>query len=504
VEGKINHTHLTTLNTRKLILVISILLVACGGVSTQTPEEPTQEVVKTPATTLLPKPTATILPELISTPELVSPTDTTEAITSCPDGPITVSVHDWSSPDRQEYWDQVINAFNIAHDCIKAEPIKLPNDRQARLQEISAGNAPCLVGIDSSDLPRMYWMGALLDLTPLMSADNFDPKAEFFESVINTGVVDGKLVAIAKDYSISAFYVNTDLIKKAGLEIPEEGWTYEEYLQYALLLTIDENGNNATSPNFNPSKIVQWGGSFPYWGGANGWWRGFQSALYSFGAHTISDDGKTTNGFINSNKAIQTWEWFRNFIHMNHVAPSATVMTTMEQGFSDLFEEQKLAIAGSYWGPWFQDIFNDVGNLNWTVVPLPVGPGGHKAAMMWMGWGVNSNCKTPNQAWQLLKWLATDPGQQVFALKGLTADISTAAELQQDKDPFWSIFLAEIPFQDRLDDLTTPYYTSCVDIPASELLGKIFQDEGATLEIKTELDKLADSADRCLAGSTIE
>ena len=124
--------------------------------------------------------------------------------------------------------------------------------------------------------------------------------------------------------------------------------------------------------------------------------------------------------------------------------------------------------------------------------------------MMWMGWGVNSNCKTPNQAWQLLKWLATDPGQQVFALKGLTADISTAAELQQDKDPFWSIFLAEIPFQDRLDDLTTPYYTSCVDIPASELLGKIFQDEGATLEIKTELDKLADSADRCLAGSTIE
>lgn len=52
--------------------------------------------------------------------------------------------------------------------------------------------------------------------------------------------------------------------------------------------------------------------------------------------------------------------------------------------------------------------------------------------------------------------------------------------------------------------MTTPFYTTCVDIPASELMGKIFQDEGATLDIKTELDKLSTSADKCLAESKIE
>jgi multiple sugar transport system substrate-binding protein len=481
-------------NVLSIVLLASLLLTACGGAATTEPpvveEEPVAE--------------ATEPPEPTEEPTQAPEPEPTEEVSACPDGPVTVGVHDWSSADRQEYWDQVINAFNEANPCIVAESVKLPEDRAVRLQEISAGTAPCLVGFDSSDLPRVYLMGALLDLTPLMEADGFDPGAEFFESVYNTGIVDGKPVAIAKDYSVSAFYVNTDLLEKAGIEIPTEGWTYDDYLQYAQLLTIDENGNNATSPDFDATKVAQWGGSLPYWGGTTGWWRGFQSALYSWGTKTISDDGTTTTGYINSAESVAAWTWFRDFIHTYKAAPGATYMAAIEQGFSDLFSANKLAIAGSYWGPWFQDTFNMAENLKWAVVPLPTGPGGHEAAIMWMGWGINSNCATPDEAWQLLKWLTTDPGQRVFALKALTGDKSVADELQQANDPYWSIFLAEVPFQGRLDDMTTPFYTTCVDIPASELMGKIFQDEGASLDIQAELDTLAANADKCLAESKIE
>jgi ABC-type glycerol-3-phosphate transport system substrate-binding protein len=487
-----------------LLLVVSMLLAGCGAATTVAPTEPPKEEEKAvePAKEVVVEPTDTPVPPEPTATEAEAEAPKEEA--ACPNGVVTVGVHDWSSADRQEYWDQVINAFNDANPCIKAETVKLPEDRAVRLQEISAGTAPCLVGFDSSDLPRVYLMGALMDLTPLMDADNFDPLDEFYESVYNTGIVDGKPVAIAKDYSVSAFYVNVDLLEKAGLEVPTEGWTYDDYLEMAKLLTIDENGNNATSPDFDPTKVAQWGGSLPYWGGTTGWWRGFQSALYSFGTHTISDDGKTTTGYINNEVSVQTWEWFRDFIHKEHAAPGASYMAAIEQGFSDLFANNKLAIAGSYWGPWFQDTFNKAENLKWAVVPLPTGPGGHEAAIMWMGWGINSNCSTPDEAWQLLKWLTTDPGQRVFALKAMTGDKSVAAELQQEKDPYWSVYLAEVPFQGRLDDMTTPFYTTCVDIPASELMGKIFADEGVDLDIQAELDKLAESADKCLAESTIE
>jgi len=311
-------------------------------------------------------------------------------------------------------------------------------------------------------------------------------------------------VAIAKDYSVSAFYANVGLFEKAGLDLPTEGYTYDEYLTIAQQLTIDKNGNNASSPDFDPNNVVQWGTSSPYWGGDTGWWRGFQSFLYSFGAHTISDDGKKTTGFVNSDKAVAAWGWYRDAIHKHHVAPSATYLASTGVGNDKMFSQNQLAIAGTYWGPWFQDTFNKTPDLKWAVIPLPTGPGGHHAAIMWMGWGINSKSKHPAEAWQLLKWLTTEPGQRVFALKAMTGHIKVAAELQQSKDPYWSVFLAEVPFQDRLDYMTTPFYTTCVDIPASKVLGKLFQEDGATMDIKAELDKLAAEADKCLAESKIE
>jgi len=440
-----------------LLLIVSLVLAACAKAT----------------------PVATAVPPTKAPPTAIPPT-----ANPCPNGPVEVSVHDWSSADRAEYWTQVIDAFNAANPCIKAVTVKLPDDRAVRLTELSAGTAPDLVGFDSSDLPRVQMNGYLADLTPLMAKDKFDPTKEFYESVYKTGYVNGIPVAIAKDYSVSAFYVNTGLLEKAGIAVPKEGWTYEEYLAIAQKLTIDKNGNNATSPDFDAANIVQFGTSSPYWGGDTGWWRGYQSFLYSFGAHTISDDGKTTTGFINSDKAVTAWKWYMDLIHKYKVAPSANYLTAAGIANDKLFTQSQLAIAGSFWGPWFQDTFDKTPDLKWQAIPLPTGPGGHHAAIMWMGWGINAKSKNPDAAWQLLKWLTTEPGQRVFALKALTGDIKVATALQKEKDPYWGVFLKEVPFQDRLDDMTTPFYTTCVDTPASQLMGKMFQESGSTLDIK--------------------
>lgn len=297
------------------LMIGSLLLASCKTVATT--EAPKAEPTKAPEATKPPAPTA----EPTKAPEPTKEPTKEPVAEPCPDGVVTVKVHDWSSADRQEYWDQVIKAFNDANPCIVAETVKLQEDRAVRLNEISAGTAPDLVGFDLSDLPRVYMMGGLMDLSALMEADSFVPGDVFYELVYKTGFVDGKPIAIAKDYSVSAFYANVDLFDKAGIPLPEEGWTYDDYLQIAQQLTVDKNGNNATSPDFDPANVVQWGASAPYWGGDTGWWRGFQSFLYSWGAHTISDDGKTTTGLLNSEKAVTAWEWFRDFIHKYHVAP---------------------------------------------------------------------------------------------------------------------------------------------------------------------------------------
>ena len=506
-----------------VLVTITALLAGCAPAATPTaeptaavaPATPVPSTATTAPTNTAVPPTATIAPTNTVAPATATPappTATPEPPTptappldaSCGGKGAIIQVHDWSSADRAEYWAQVLKAFNDAHPCIKAQTVKLPDDRAVRLTQLTAGTAPDLVGFDSSDLPLVYRKGFLMDLAPIMAKDNFKPEDNFFAGVYKTGMVDGKLVAIAKDFSVSAFYANTAMLQKAGIAVPKEGWTYDEYLKMAQKLTVDKNGNNATSPDFDPANIAVYGTSSPYWGGDTGWWRGYQTFLYSWGAHTISPDGKTTTGYINSAKALAAWTWYRDLIHKYKVAPSASYLTAGGITNDKLFSDSKLAISGSFWGPWYQDTFNKAANLQWTAIPLPTGPGGHHAAIMWMGWGISSTSKHPDEAWQLLKWLTTAPGQQVFALKAMTGDVKTANTLPALKDPYWDVFMKEAPFQDQLDDMLTPFYTTCVDTNASKVMGKVFQDGGAKLDLKTELDNLAATADKCLKDSTIQ
>ena len=119
------------------VLVAAVMLLsACGPAATVAP-------ATTEPPTAVP-PVATVPPTEVPPTPTRAPVDAAK----CPDGAYYVGVHDWSSADRQEYWDQVLKAFNDANDCIKAETVKLPEDRAVRLNELSAGTAPDLVGFD--------------------------------------------------------------------------------------------------------------------------------------------------------------------------------------------------------------------------------------------------------------------------------------------------------------------------------------------------------------------
>src|SRR5690606_17581836 len=146
--------------------------------------------------------------------------------------------------------------------------------------------------------------------------------------------------------------------------------------------------------------------------------------------------------------------------------------------------------------------FNETPNLEWAVVPLPAGPNGtRESAVMWMGWGINANTEHPEEAWELLKWLTTEPGQSVFALKALSADRAVAEEMQRVDDPYWGVVTGEGERLGTLGEQLNPYYGPCVFTPAGDLLTRVMSDGGDQIDIAAELDALAAEADQCLAES---
>lgn len=432
---------------------------------------------------------------------LVLPASFAGAQATCDGEQVTLRVDDWSSGDRVEYMNQVIDAFMAEYPCITVvtEPNISDDANTRRLTQILSGTAPDLIATGESWIPLYAEAGAFLDLTPYVDGENgFDPAEIFYEGVYNQGFYRGTPFAIAKDFSTSAFYINTALFEAAGIPLPEDGWTWDDALDIALELTVDANGNNANSPDFDSDNIVQYGIDIIN----DGWWRGYQSFLYSFDAHTISDDGMTTDGYLNSEAAVEAWEFYRDLVHEHHVAPSGTAIGSVEGGRVQMFQDGQIAIGVTFHGPWWQDVFNETPNLQWGVAPLPAGPNGtRESAVMWMGWGINQNTANPEAAWELLKWLTTEPGQRVFALKALSADRAVAEEQQRVDDPYWGVFLGESERLGTLDEQLNPYYGPCVFNPAGDLLTRVMSEGGDSIDIAAELDALAVSADQCLAES---
>ncbi|MBK8019963.1 MAG: sugar ABC transporter substrate-binding protein [Chloroflexi bacterium] len=426
------------------------------------------------------------------------------AITSaqdCPNGVVTLRVDDWSSGDRVEYMNQVIEAFEAENPCIDAvlEPNIGDEQNTRRLTWLAAGTSPDLMAyppewaalyMESSDSQ------AYIDLSEYIAGeDGIEIGVDVYEGIYEQGFYDGAPVALPKDYSTSSFYINTALFDAAGIEYPTEGWTWDDALDIAMQLTLDGNGNNATSPDFDPENIVQWGIDIIN----DGWWRGFQSYLQAWGVLTITEDGTTTTGLLNSETAVEALEWYRDLVFTHHVAPSATEIGAVEGGRVQMFQDGVIAMGVTFHGPWWQDVFNETPNLEWAVVPVPAGPAGHSSVLMWLGWGISGQTEHPAEAWKLLKWLTTEPGQRVFALKALSGNPVVSQEMQRDTDPYWGVYIAETSFLGPLEELRTPYYSPCVATPAGDLMKRVLADGGDSIDIQAELDALVAEADQCIA-----
>ena len=340
------------------------------------------------------------------------------------------------------------------------------------LTQIASGELPDVYMVDSSYIALYEESGGLANLRPFIEGENgFDPSELFYQSVYENGFYQGDPYVLAKDYSTVAVYANKALFDAAGIELPEEGWTYDDLLDVAMQLTIDANGNNAASPDFDPTNVVQWGMDH-----RGDWFRSFQSVVHSFGGTSISDDGTTLDGYFNSPETIAALEWMRDAVHEYHVAPTANYISALPGGVMPEFLGGNIAMVFGM-GPWYFGSLEEQPGFEYAILPMPTGPGGHHGQVCWAGFGMSPTTEHPEETWQVLMALGTEIGQRQYGEHAL----SSMPTIMEDKvdHPFWGTFLHEVEYLDALDDLKSPYYLQCVGTPAgSEITAVLFGEFG--------------------------
>jgi multiple sugar transport system substrate-binding protein len=202
-------------------------------------------------------------------------------------------------PQQVAAEQQVANDFNAAQSDIFLSVEIYDNKVAGNIlkTQIAAGTPPDIigpVGVEGLNLFR----DQLLDLTDLVASQNYDtskvdPALNDFWKMGEDNALIGLPFAVYPSY----LYFNKDLFDEAKLPYPPtkvgdkyEGkdWDMAALRDLAMKLTVDKNGNDATSADFDADNVVQWGFDMQYADNSP------LAEASLFGASSfLADDGKT-------------------------------------------------------------------------------------------------------------------------------------------------------------------------------------------------------------------
>jgi len=359
-----------------------------------------------------PKPTATPTPAATETAE---PTEApTEEPTAAPTEKVKVrwfvGLGAGSDEGAMAGQQAVVDEFNASQDKIELVLEIVDNNvaYDTLATQIAAGNAPDVVG-PVGIRGRDSFKGAWMDLQPFIEKYNydlsdFDPNMVKFYQVKDEGQL-GIPFAIFPSFII----YNKDLFDEAGLAYPptkhgapyvdaegkEHPWDMNTLRDLAMKLTVDKNGNDATSPNFDPQNIVQFGFM-------NQWTDPRGIGTFFGPGSLLAEDGKTAQ--IPENwKAAWKWTydgWWKDYFIPNGPYGGADFL----QGPGGPFSSGNLAMIHIhmwYVAPWA------LGNVpfDWNLAATPSYNGRITAKMHADTFGILKGSKHPDEAFQVLTYM---------------------------------------------------------------------------------------------------
>jgi len=309
----------------------------------------------------------------------------------------------WGSPFERQAVEKVVQKFNQQHANIRVRPQHIPNSNYTTklLTMVAAGTAPDIAYIPDPMISKWASAGWLMDLS-----DHFhnDPEASNRMRQSYYKVQD-KIVGANCGNEIVILYYNKQVFDQAGLAYPpataEEAWSWEEFVAICQKLTIDRNGYDANSPNFEAEHITTYAVAFP------------QSMfyalpfIYSNGGQMASDDGQKL--LLNKPAAVDALQKMQDLVYRYHVAPTPSTLQSMP---SSSFMLQTGKVAMDINGHWKILDLNQMG-FDWGMGVLPYFKE-PTTIMCGCPLGIFTSSKHQEEAFQLFKALGDTASNDLF------------------------------------------------------------------------------------------
>jgi multiple sugar transport system substrate-binding protein len=260
---------------------------------------------------------------------------------------------------------------------------------------VASGGVPDLVGLQSLRTGTFTSKGIYMPLDDLIAADK-DINIDDFNKGIREGLsYRGKMYALAYDFGPHIMYYNKTYFEKAGVPLPKEDWSWDDFVSTAKALTREIDGKPVTgfsAPN-DFGNILPW--------------------ILSNGGDYA--DGDFKKSLLSKPETVEALQWYVDLTHKHKVSAVVDDPGNSQWG-SEQFYSGRAAMYTT--GPWnFVNARSKVKDA-WDVTTLPRGKAGSIASVAGSGFGISSTTKYKNEAWQVLKYLTSTEGLSKVAKAG--------------------------------------------------------------------------------------
>ncbi|MEV0803637.1 sugar ABC transporter substrate-binding protein [Kribbella sp. NPDC050281] len=309
--------------------------------------------------------------------------------------------------------EQAIQAFEKESGTKVTIQPAVTTEYDTKMRTLIAGGSPPDVMRINDDFVRGFsTQGALLDLNPYIEKDKLDTSAFAKETYEFPKQPDGSHTAWVLGYEPRLIFYNADLFKQAGVPLPPttwspDGWTWADFADRAKKLT-------------DPAK-KQYGALVYLDTGYE------QTFTVNHGSQTgiFSPDG--TKFTLPDAKEVEALQWATDLTCKDKVQPPWSALQ-QDNAETQMFAQGKLAMMFATFGtvPYLRTTVKD---FTWDVAAPPADVE-QKTESSVIVFCIPKKAKNPDQAWELLKYLASEEGGKTLLQGGAFTPINNKAAAQ--------------------------------------------------------------------------
>ncbi|MGW0807815.1 extracellular solute-binding protein [Nonomuraea sp. NPDC002799] len=221
----------------------------------------------------------------------------------------------WGSTFEKAAVERMLKQYERRHAGVKVKPLYTPDEYDVKLNTLVAGGRlPDLGYVPMSMSFRLGEQGKLVNLFPYLK--KYPQLAGYLpDAYLWTG--QDNLHGIATANESMLLWFSKSMVAAAGVAPPAaaaSAWTWDQLVENAYKLTVDQNGKRPDESGFDPKRVKQFGVSISFTYGAA--WYGF---LRGNGGDFADESGTTCR--LDAPEAIEVFQNLQDLVYKHRVAP---------------------------------------------------------------------------------------------------------------------------------------------------------------------------------------